>query len=119
MNALKLLPSVRSTHRRATFWLIARIAADTLCGPAGGSRRRALRLEPAMPDVLTLIIDRPGPRLSARGMLDDLKSPPGNRLEALKDNLAGYHRSRVNDLWRIIFGWQGSNAFEGQIIDYH
>ena len=37
--------------------------------------------------------------------LSDLSSPPGNRLEALKGNLAGFHSIRVNDQWRIVFAW--------------
>ena len=57
--------------------------------------------------------------LNAAAVLDDLKSPPGNRLEALKDDFVGYHSIRVNDQWRIVFRWQGSDAFEVQIIDYH
>jgi proteic killer suppression protein len=57
--------------------------------------------------------------LNAAAKLDDLKSPPGNRLKALKDDLLGYHSIRVNDQWRLIFRWQGSEAFEVQIIDYH
>jgi proteic killer suppression protein len=57
--------------------------------------------------------------LNAAAFLDDLKSPPGNRLEALEDDLLGFHSIRVNDQWRIVFRWQGSDAFEVQIIDYH
>ena len=57
--------------------------------------------------------------LNAAAILDDLKSPPGNRLEALKDDLLGFHSIRVNDQWRIVFRWQGSDAFDVQIIDYH
>jgi proteic killer suppression protein len=57
--------------------------------------------------------------LNAAAILDDLKSPPGNRLEALKDNLDRYLSIRVNDQWRIVFRWQGSDALEVHIIDYH
>lgn len=57
--------------------------------------------------------------LNAAAILDDLKSPPGTRLEALKDDSLGFHSIRVNDQWRIAFRWQGSDAFEVQIIDYH
>ena len=51
--------------------------------------------------------------------LDDLKSPPGNRLEALKGNLKGFHSIRINNQWRIIFQWQNGNVSKVQIIDYH
>lgn len=70
------------------------------------------------PDIHT-VANRKLDMLNAAAALDDMKSPPGNRLEALKDDLVGYHSIRVNDQWRIVFRWQGSDAFEVQIIDYH
>ncbi|MCD8351283.1 MAG: type II toxin-antitoxin system RelE/ParE family toxin [Planctomycetaceae bacterium] len=51
--------------------------------------------------------------------LQDLRVPPGNRLEALKGNLAGFHSIRINDQWRIIFKWTDGAAYEVQIVDYH
>jgi proteic killer suppression protein len=51
--------------------------------------------------------------------LDDLRAPPGNRLETLKGNRAGRYSIRVNDQWRICFRWQGQDAFEVEIVDYH
>jgi len=57
--------------------------------------------------------------LNAAQSLEDLKSPPGNRLEALKGDLAGFHSIRINNQWRIVFRWQGTNAHDVQIIDYH
>ncbi len=50
--------------------------------------------------------------------LIDLKVPPGNRLEALKGDLKGYHSIRINDQWRVIFKWDGG-AEDVQIVDYH
>ncbi len=52
-------------------------------------------------------------------VLDDLKSPPGNRLEALKGDLKGFHSIRINDQWRIIFKWTVQGPEEIKIIDYH
>ena len=49
----------------------------------------------------------------------DLRTPPGNRLEAMKGKLAGYHSIRINDQWRILFQWDGGNAKDVQIVDYH
>ena len=49
----------------------------------------------------------------------DLRSPPGNQLEALRGNLAGFHSIRINDQWRIIFKWKAGQASEVTIIDYH
>jgi len=57
--------------------------------------------------------------LDAATSLDDLRSPPGNRLEALKGNLAGKHSIRINDQWRIVFQWSKGNAHHASIVDYH
>ncbi len=51
--------------------------------------------------------------------LDDLKVPPGNRLELLKGRLAGFHSIRINDQWRIVFRWAESGPEEVAIVDYH
>jgi toxin HigB-1 len=51
--------------------------------------------------------------------LDDLRSPPGNRLEALKGDRAGSYSIRINDQWRICFVWHGGDAHEVEIVDYH
>lgn len=53
------------------------------------------------------------------GELNDLRLPPGNRLEALKGTLAGYHSIRINDQWRVVFRWKSGNAEDVQVIDYH
>lgn len=52
-------------------------------------------------------------------MLDDLRSPPGNRLEALKGDRQGRHSIRINDQWRICFVWKDGGAEEVEIVDYH
>ena len=51
--------------------------------------------------------------------LEDLRVPPGNRLEALKGNRAGRHSIRVNDQYRICFRWTDSGAEDVEIVDYH
>ncbi len=51
--------------------------------------------------------------------LEDLRVPPGNRLEALKGERAAQHSIRINDQWRICFRWQGADAHEVEIVDYH
>jgi proteic killer suppression protein len=51
--------------------------------------------------------------------LEDLRSPPGNRLERLLGELAGYHSIRINDQWRIVFRWKESGPEEVRICDYH
>ena len=57
--------------------------------------------------------------LNAAEQLDELKVPPGNRLEALKGNLKGYYSIRLNNRWRIIFQWDNGKVSQVQIIDYH
>ena len=49
----------------------------------------------------------------------DLRSPPGNRLEALRGDFAGFHSIRINAQWRIVFRWSKANADEVRLIDYH
>jgi proteic killer suppression protein len=51
--------------------------------------------------------------------LDDLKSPPGNRLEKLRGNRQGLYSIRINDQYRICFLWRGHDAFGVEITDYH
>ncbi len=52
-------------------------------------------------------------------LLDDLRVPPGNRLEKLSGDLSGKYYIRINNQWRIIFSWKDNNAYEVEIIDYH
>ena len=51
--------------------------------------------------------------------LNDLRAPPGNRLEALSGERRGQFSIRINDQWRICFVWDGGDAYEVEIVDYH
>ncbi len=51
--------------------------------------------------------------------LQDLRIPPGNRLEALRGNRAGQHSIRINDQWRICFTWLDGDAYDVEVVDYH
>jgi proteic killer suppression protein len=51
--------------------------------------------------------------------LNDLRSPPGNRLEALKGTLAGFHSNRINDQWRVVSRWTVSGPTDVDVRDYH
>jgi len=51
--------------------------------------------------------------------LEDLRVPPGNRLELLKGDLKGFHSIRINDQWRIVFRWTDQGPEEVSIVDYH
>lgn len=57
--------------------------------------------------------------LDAADVLDDLRSPPGNRLEKLTGNRRGQHSIRINDQWRICFRWDRGDAYDVEITDYH
>ena len=57
--------------------------------------------------------------LDAATVLDTLKVPPGNRLEALKGDRDGQHSIRINDQWRICFIWDQGIVFEVEMVDYH
>jgi proteic killer suppression protein len=58
-------------------------------------------------------------RLDAARSLDDLRTPPGNRLEALKGDRRGQHSIRINDQFRICFVWSADGPEEVEIADYH
>ena len=51
--------------------------------------------------------------------LDDLRVPPGNRLEALKGDRSGQYSIRINDQWRVCFNWEEAGAGDVEIVDYH
>ena len=51
--------------------------------------------------------------------LENLRNPPGNRLELLRGPLEGWHSIRINKQWRIVFRWEGTDAFDVKITDYH
>jgi len=58
-------------------------------------------------------------QLDIAGRLEDLRIPPGNRLEALKGSRTGQHSIRVNDQYRVCFRWSEAGAEDVEIVDYH
>ncbi|MBN2034194.1 MAG: type II toxin-antitoxin system RelE/ParE family toxin [Deltaproteobacteria bacterium] len=58
-------------------------------------------------------------QLEIAGRLDDLRVPPGNRLEALKGERSGQYSIRINDQWRVCFRWEEESAEEVEIVNYH
>jgi proteic killer suppression protein len=58
-------------------------------------------------------------QLDAAATIDDLRNPPGNRLEALKGDRLGQMSLRINDQWRICFRWADGDAEDVEIVDYH
>jgi toxin HigB-1 len=57
--------------------------------------------------------------IDAAKQIDDLRVPPGNRLEALLGRRQGQHSIRINDQWRICFAWRDGEAWDVEIADYH
>jgi len=51
--------------------------------------------------------------------LDDLRVPPGNRLESLSGDRSGQYSIRINDQWRVCFRWLDGEAYDVEIVDYH
>jgi proteic killer suppression protein len=72
-----------------------------------------------LPQAIQVVARRKLRMLSNAHILDDLRIPPANRLEALKGNRRGQHSIRINDQWRICFTWADGNANYVEIVDYH
>jgi len=89
-----------------------RATADLYHGVATSRARRFA------PDVVAAAVRKLDMLNSARSLLD-LRSPPGNRLEALRGELRDSYSIRVNDQWRIIFGWAEGQAHQVRLVDYH
>ncbi|MBU58505.1 MAG: plasmid maintenance system killer protein [Alcanivorax sp.] len=81
----------------------------------GASSARVRRLPPEIRMSALYKLDV----LNAVGSLDELRSPPGNRLEALRGDYAGFHSIRINAQWRLVFRWKARGAHEVAIVDYH
>ena len=58
-------------------------------------------------------------QLDAAATLEFLRAPPGNRLEALKGDREGWFSIRINNRWRLCFRFDGGNAYDAEIVDYH
>jgi len=78
---------------------------------------RTARVRGLPGDVLRVAL-RKLDMLEAATRLDDLKSPPGNRLEALKGDWSGHFSIRVNNQWRLVFKWD-EGAHQVRLVDYH
>jgi toxin HigB-1 len=71
----------------------------------------------------SLSVQRAGLRklliLDAATSLEDLRTPPGNRLEKLSGQRSGQYSIRINNQWRVCFQWNAGDAFDVEIVDYH
>lgn len=68
---------------------------------------------------IAVVAQRKLRQLQIAGRLEDLRVPPGNRLEALKGDRAGQHSIRINDQLRVCFRWTVAGAEDVEIVDYH
>ena len=81
----------------------------------GINSRQARKLPHELHDKARRLLDQ----INAATKLDMLRITPSNRLEKLKGDRIGFWSLRINDQWRIIFRWQGHDALDVQVIDYH
>ena len=65
------------------------------------------------------VVRRKLDQIDAVTLVEDLKVPPGNRLHALSGDIAGYHAIRVNDQYRVVFRFEGPDAYDVRCTDYH
>jgi proteic killer suppression protein len=96
--------------------VIRTIADDTTRDIWNGVNSKAAR---RVPRELWPVVRRKLDQLDAVTQLAELRVPPGNRLHSLADDLAGYHAIRVNDQYRVIFRFEGHDAYDVRCTDYH
>ncbi len=77
------------------------------------------RLTRKFPEDIKRAVGRKLKVLNAAMELSQLRTPAGNRLEALSGDRKGQHSIRINKQWRICFRWEGGNAYDVEIVDYH
>ena len=82
-------------------------------------RERNTRDARRIPQALWRVVQRKLKMLDVAARVDDLESPPGNRLKALKGQMRGRYSIRVNEPYRITFRWENGHAFEVAVEDYH
>lgn len=79
---------------------------------------RRLRPKRFPPEIMRVAL-RKLVMLDSAARLEDLRVPPGNRLEALRGDRQGQHSIRVNERWRVCFTWREGNAYQVEMVDYH
>jgi len=79
----------------------------------------ARRFIKGVPNDILKVANRKLIQIHNARSLDDLRAPPGNRLEALTKDRRGQHSVRINDQWRICFRWRDGDAYDVETVDYH
>ena len=82
-------------------------------------RERNTRAARRIPRQLRRVVQRKLKLVDVAGRLEDLAVPAGNRLELLKGDQAGRHSTRLNEQYRVTFGWENGHAHEVRVEDYH
>ena len=77
------------------------------------------RFAKGLPNDIMKVANRKLTQIQNARRLDDLRAPPGNRLEALSGDRTGQYSIRINDRWRVCFRWQAGDAYDVEIVDYH
>ena len=77
------------------------------------------RFRKGVPNDIMKVANRKLTQLNGAVTLDDLRIPPGNRLESLSGDRAGQHSIRINDQWRLCLVWRDGNVFDVELVDYH
>ena len=96
--------------------MIRTLADETTRDIWNGRNTKAAR---RIPRDLWSVVRRKLDQIDAVTRLDALKVPPGNRLHALTGDSRGWHAVRVNDQYRIVFRFEGADAFDVRCTDYH
>jgi len=79
----------------------------------------ARRFIKGVPNDIVKVANRKLMQIHNARTIEDLRAPPGNRLEALSGNRKGQHSVRINDQWRICFVWRDGDAHDVEVVDYH
>lgn len=79
----------------------------------------ARRFIKGVPNDIVKVANRKLMQIHNARTIEDLRAPPGNRLEALSGNRKGQHSVRINDQWRVCFVWRDGDAHDVEVIDYH
>lgn len=96
--------------------MIMNFASDMACDIYDGNSTKAAR---CFPRQLWKVAQRKLDMIQAAIVINDLRIPPGNRLESLKGDRKGQYSIRVNEQYRIVFSFHDGNAYNVDIVDYH
>ena len=115
-------PGAHLEPRRALTALVIRHTYRSVIRSFADRRTAAIwvdRMPKGFPNDLAKVARRKLRMLESATRLEDLRNPPGNRLETLVGDRTGQYSIRVNDQWRVCFVWREGDAYDVEVIDYH